>query len=659
MPFGADLRDFPMNITLDSACMLIVGFFTGSPGAMVNLQWLLGLTAAAATMSYSLLRLGASPWIAAALGPVYALQPYGFYRGVSHLHSMYYLVPLVATGAVELALGHFPGPDPSASWPRRVFALIPPYLWIGSIAIGMSYLYATFFSCFLLTLGACLAYLARRELRDLLLGAILVGLICTVALIDLSPSLVHWATAGRNPAMDFKHPAEAEIYGLKLRFLVTPIPNHPIPLFSSVANALRDANFPHDTENESARLGTLGSLGLCALFVTLAAGPFRPRLYTSHSGQLLAVCAVLTLGCILLTTVGGFADFFNTFVSSEIRAYNRISPFISFFCIVAVAVLIKRVENIFTPPRARLLFRALLILLTCLATFDQAVTGGYLPHSGREDLWRQDNKFVKEVEFLLPADSSIFQLPHADFPVEALHEKMFNNDHGRPYVHALKTRWSWGAITGTISAEWNRQAAALPVEDMVHRLAHRGFSGIWTDLYGYKAPESPEPALTAALQVSPLRSASGRYLFYDMRPYKARLADRESILDHAAMLHLHPVEITLERGLYSRQPMSLAGISSTEPGARLVLINPLNASRPITVSAAFEGAAVQPETIRVSRAGSSQVLSFDQPYSDRLVLPPLSRVAIDFDIGQRISSRRARTVLYQLRRLHIDDELSP
>ena len=105
MPFGADLRDFPLNITLDSACMLFVSLFSNNPSVLVNVQWLTGMALASATMTYSLLRFQISSGIAIGLGVVYALQPYGFYRGISHLHSMYYLVPLLATGGVELALG--------------------------------------------------------------------------------------------------------------------------------------------------------------------------------------------------------------------------------------------------------------------------------------------------------------------------------------------------------------------------------------------------------------------------------------------------------------------------------------------------------------------------------------------------------------------------
>ena len=126
--------------------------------------------------------------------------------------------------------------------------------------------------------------------------------------------------------MDFKHAAEAEIYGLKVRFLLTPVPDHPIPAFRHIDQAFRDAQFPFDTENASARLGTIGSIGFLALIGLSLAGGVSKGFHTEGpAGRALAACAALSLACVLLATVGGFGDFFNTFVVPDIRCYNRIT----------------------------------------------------------------------------------------------------------------------------------------------------------------------------------------------------------------------------------------------------------------------------------------------------------------------------------------------
>ena len=103
----------------------------------------------------------------------------------------------------------------------------------------------------------------------------------------------------------------------------------------------------------------------------------------------------------------------------------------------------------------------------------------------------------------------IFQLPYTDFPVEILRGRMFNNDHGRPYVHSERLRWSWGAISGTTAAEWNKGVAVLPAPIMVHLLHHAGFAGIWLDLFGYDRGNSPEAQHSQSLGVATKRSEDG------------------------------------------------------------------------------------------------------------------------------------------------------
>ena len=49
MPFGADFRDFPLNITWDSAILWVISFGTKNAGLMLNLYWLFAIVAAAVT----------------------------------------------------------------------------------------------------------------------------------------------------------------------------------------------------------------------------------------------------------------------------------------------------------------------------------------------------------------------------------------------------------------------------------------------------------------------------------------------------------------------------------------------------------------------------------------------------------------------------------
>ncbi len=627
MPFGADLRDFPLNITLDSFGILIFSALIRNVGLLINTYWIFVVCLSAATATYCLSRMGLNRGPSAALGVVFALQPYGFYRGISHLHSVYYLVPLVATAAIELVKGSwtFSFPHSAARSPRSIFGA-PIYVWLGCIGMGLSYLYSAFFSCFVISVATLLAFWRSRRKSDMLAGTLMLALICVPAILDLAPTLAHWRRDGRNPEMSFKNPAEAEIYGLKIRTLVTPIPRHPLAPLAWINDEIRDAKFPYETENESGRLGSIGSLGLLAMAAFLLASSVRVLKVDSESSFSFGICSALAFACIGLATVGGFSDFFNTFVAPDIRCYNRITPFIEFFSVAAFGLILQRLSAMAVARRVpRTLGPILLGGLALGATYDQAVTSGYLPHEYRQELYRSDDQFVRRIEALMPRGAEIFELPYAAFPVEQLQGRMFNNDEGRPYVHSRELRWSWGAINGTTPAEWDAWAAHLPPSEMLHRLFHRGFVGLWVDLYGYDAVHSPEPVLTQLLGTPPLRDASGRYLFYDLRSYDQRIAEAEqgTPVTGVEFLRNHPIEMTFERGFYPADAFQGQEWHWSRASSRIVLLNPLEQPRDVRFSAYLEVNHSTPSVLTVSQDAHSDTLVTSKPqwYSREVHIP--------------------------------------
>lgn len=628
MPFGAELRDFPLNITFDSAIILLLGKFIRNPNTVQNVHWLLAVVATAGLAAYCLLRLGASRWVAVSIGAIYALSPHTFYRGISHLHSLFYLIPLLATGAIELTLGRLKVGD--QGW-KGLFRSVPAYLWLACIAAGFSYQYSAFFACFVLACATALAFLARRQWRECMIGIIAIGLIAGCLLVDMTPSFLYWAQNGRNPTQDFKYPAEAEIYGLKIRHLLTPVPNHPVPILRRVERHLVDLKFPLETENSAARLGTIGSAGFVMLVGFGLFSAVRSRVPVGETSRVLSACAALCLACVLLATTGGFGALFNAFVVPDVRCYNRIAPFISFFSLTAVAMLLTLGGQRWA--RGRIggkIFAVGLVFCAAAAALDQRVISGWL-HAPRQQLYAADNEFVRRAESLMPQDAMIFQLPYTDYPVEHLAERMYNNDQGRPYIHSTKCRWTWGAVSGTTASEWNRQAAALAVPQMLHRISHRGFAGIWVDLFGYNPRTSPEAALTGELG-PPLRSANGRYLFYDVQPYAERLKEAERGWTPAQDRAQHPVELTFERGFYDEERDAVTSWHWSRKRGRVVLINPLRTERRIQLSMRLQTGYDEPQRIRIATPEGAEDVSVlrSTAWSRILALPPGGQVPVSF-----------------------------
>ncbi len=588
-PFGADWRDFPMNITLDSSLMWVLSRFTSSPPLILNLEWFMAIAVTAALAAYVLIRLNFSLTVAVSSGAIFALLPYQYFRATHHLHCLYYAIPLVALAAIDIVRG---------KWIS--LRNVPAYAWIGCVVAGLTYAYTAFFSVFVLLAAGLLGFLRHRNLRAPVFAAALAGTVGVTALLDLSPSLLFWARNGPNAAMAFKSPAETELYGLKIRYLITPVPDHPIPLLRALEARLAAAKYPSfPNENESGRLGTLGSIGFLYLILFALGWNRWCRRYRLQTAPL-GACAGLTLCCILFATVGGFSDFFSALVSPEIRCYTRIFPFIGFFSIIAAATLLARLDWRL-PPIPRI---AVFAAIAVLAGYDQAVPSRAYDHS--EAVYQRDDDFVRQIDTVLPRNSAVFQLPYTDFPNEVSPAKMGLNDSLRPYLHSWNYRWSWAAVVGNTSAEWNRMAAALPVPEMLRSITQRGFSGLWLDTFGYNPGASPQNAIAQELGAAPRLSPDGRFAFFDLRAYAPALAPS-------------PVQVLFERGFYYEEHSGAETWHWSLRRGRITLVNPLNEPRQVSVSMHIQSADGKPHSIKIGTdrvdTGTIYSRTFDLPDS--------------------------------------------
>lgn len=626
MPFGADWRDFPMNITLDSGVMWLLSRFTSSPALIVNLEWMIAVGLAAALACYAFARLGFQLAVSASFGAIFALLPYTYFRGTQHLHCVDYAVPLAALPAIEVIRGAWITEDRAVRWRGLIGTVgrVPVYAWIGCLLAGLAYVYTAFFAVFVLLSAGIVGFLRLRDLRPVVLAAALAGAVAGVTLLDLSPSVTYWARNGPNAHMLFKSPAEAELYALKVRYLITPVPNHPIPAFREAEERLAAAKYPlFLDENEWGRLGTIGSIGFLYLIVFTFGAVASARFARLRMAWLLGPCAALTLASVLFASVGGFGDFFSTFISPDIRCYARIFPFIGFFSVAAAAAL-------FSPLDRRLpaaLRGTFWVGVAVLAAYDQAVPSYANDH--RQAVYRQDADFVRYIDTVLPENSAIFELPYTDFPNEILPARLMTNDLLRPYLHSAKYRWSWPAVSGTMSAEWNRLAASLPAAEMLKAIAQRGFSGLWLDTAGYEAGQSPEAIITKEAGVEPRRSRDGRFLFYDLRTYAGGLRQGEAAMPATELLPGNPVQALFERGFYYAESGGGHLWHWSLRRGRITLVNPLDVPRKISLSMDIRTADPGAHSLRITWPGGEHRMRAAGQQSITIALARSEAVSID------------------------------
>ena len=526
MPTGMDFYDFPLTENLHFLLMKLLAVFTPDFGLLVNVYYLITFPLCAATALLVFRHFGVSLLPAALASILFAFLPYHFWRGQEHIFlATYYPVPLAVLvvlwvsgeGAIPRE-GEPRAPD-GPTWPMAsAVAGVVLCLLVG-FASGY---YAAFAAFLLLTAGAIQAVKTRR-LRPLGLALGLVLAVSIGLLANVAPNLSYMWSHGKNPAAADRDALEAELYGLKIIQLLLPVRGHRVPVFAG----LTEKYYVQRTlinENQSAGLGIIGSVG----FLVLLTWPVWGWRAGPHAG-LLGSLSRLTFASVLLATIGGFGAIFSLLVSTQIRAYNRMSVYIGFFSLFAVALLLDMLRRRLGASRVGgALFGTLMALLLIVGVLDQVSPRFAPPYEGLKADFANDRAFVGMVEAVLPTQAMVFQLPYVPFPENWPPVNKLPDFHLlRGYLHSTTLRWSYGAMKGRAGDAWQRQIAARPLEEMVEALAVAGFSGIYLDRLGFAdGGKEVEAQLARSLRAAPIVSANGRLVFFSLLGLTKELRER-------------------------------------------------------------------------------------------------------------------------------------
>jgi phosphoglycerol transferase len=515
-PFGMDAVDYPLGATLDFAVIKILTAIVHNPFLSVNLYWLLTMAMAGAFAALLFRSLQISHLASASFAALFAITPFVFYRNIGHLTLQQFIVPAAAYLGIGLARGGIFGitesnrPSERPNTPRRIRVVRLAIC----VAIGLTFIYWAFFACIVIAIGCLIGLFRFGNKRILLVALLYMTIIGAASVADKSGSLLYWYRNGSNRALQFKTPAEADIYGLRIRQMLTPIYGHPLPLMRSVRDKIAAA-FPNDTSTESffAALGTIGVIGFVIL-CCVAVGRPRGRILGDSRLRLLSG---FVIALVLIAEVGGFGSLFNVFVLHEFRCYNRISPFIALVSLAAVAI----IADAFLANRNRYSYSLLCGCLLIFGAFDQIPVHVFSNRENEIRLFYEDQFFIAQLESRLPAGTMIFQLPHTDFPLDAGRERMLHYDQARAYLHSKTLRWSWGDMSGR-NHDWTKVTAELPLDQFIERIIFAGFGGVLIDRYGYKDSEV-EQSVLGYLGPASKFDLGGRWVFFDLRAFRDKL----------------------------------------------------------------------------------------------------------------------------------------
>jgi phosphoglycerol transferase len=557
-PFGLEMCDFPTADGLHVAVIRLLSVLTGDVALLFNVFYLMTFPLTALTALFALRRLGLPRLVAGAAALLYAFLPYHFLRlmvpTAGHLFlSAYYLVPLVCVICVRLALGRLPFVRayevPGRRW--HLTSLETAGTAAVCLLAGNAGIYYAFFSCFLLLVAGLAGSAARRSAAPALVAAALVGLVSASTLASLAPTLLYRLAAGNNPeAEDSRRaPGEAEHLGLKVAQLVLPVTDHRVSLLARVKRRYSAPPTPLVNENDMATLGLLGSVGFLYLVLRFFLRPSRPSRL-----KMCDALALLNLAAVFLGVVGGFGSLVALTVTPKIRCYNRISVFVAFFALAALAYLLcKAQRRLSATPTARAAFTLAVAAAVLAGTFDQTTRAFVPPYTALAARYQEDAAAAARVEATLPPGSAVYQLPYFRFlmPQRPLHRHL-KYDGFKLYLHSHALRWSYGTMIGRYGELWHARLADLPLPRQLEELVAAGFAAALLDRHAYAdGGAALESQLEALLGGPPAWVSGERYVFFDLTAYAATLRRRYTDEQWAARREaaLRPVVVRWRSGL--------------------------------------------------------------------------------------------------------------
>lgn len=626
-PFGTQFYDYPVGLgeVLHITVMRILGIASDDPVAVVNVFYVLGYPLVAVS-AFAVLRAFRFPRaISLVCAVLYALLPYHFLRGEVHLTlSAYYGVPL-ACWLILASMGHvelFRRRANASRWLGRWLSRRTVLTVVVALIVGSATLYYALFAVMLLVICSLVAFIVHRDRGRLLQAGLATFIVLAVIVVSESPALVYQLEHGKNAAVAVRSPVESEVYGLKLAYMVFPRPGHRFAPFARLGG--KYTNNPLPGEGFSPSLGLAGTIGLLAAVLSLVCRGLRVgRIDAGKRSALMASVGLGALVAFLLGTVGGGSALLAYGISSQIRGWDRISVFISFFAVVALAVLLVRLGEILHQ-RSRFAMIPVLGIVLVIGLLDQTTSHDAPDYSTVAAQWRVDSRFGQAVQHAAPPGTRILQLPYVPFPENPPVQGMADYDLFRGYLHTHGLKWTYGAMKGR-PQDWLASHASDDISLLLPAAVGAGFRGLYLDQYGYAdGGASITQQVVATLGYNDaILSSDARLVYFDLRRYAQVLARRVPVAKGrlAGQALIHPTSTRFSGGFYGTEGDGISTWHWMRSKASLGLTNAGGHSRAVSVSTVLSPPTQRPTAVALLWPdGQRQTLTLRKPKRVRRTL---------------------------------------
>jgi hypothetical protein len=502
-PFTANWNDNPITETLVyltySVAMRVL-----PPGAAQNSMVWLALVSAVVGGYAAARWSGASLFPSATAGLLFGFSHFLTFRASGHLSLAFaWHIPLI------LAFVH------------RLFSprVITRNTWMAGLALALAAAvqnpYYGFFFAYLMGISSIILIVRREWLRAMLTLVAAVTWATGFAL-NLAGYWSNQQEQGPNPDALTRSLLDLEMWSLRLPDLIWPVA-HPISAWNRLAASWYfGAGIPID-EHSSNFLGLAGLITLAVLLVHTGWQMISGRIKTVSTE---AWCALFALAYGVqggLNLVLGSAGFV------MLRATNRYSV------IVLCAALLFFARAISTKVRPSVAAVLCVMLLALhgweLDSSPRRMIGATMEQ--HRTTMASDEDFGAHLEASLPRGAMVFQLPVWDYPEGGRRHTMRDYDHFRPYLWTDHLRFSYGSCKGRVREAWQREVEALPVPDMMGRLASYGFSALFINREAYADRAAQLEATLIAAGFQPLvESTNHQFITYRMNPDSSPITPR-------------------------------------------------------------------------------------------------------------------------------------
>lgn len=470
-PFGSNFLDYPVP---DFASLLalktLLIIFDDSIKA-VNLYFLLGFPFVFIATYIINRKFELSPLIAFVSSILYAFAPFHFMR-LGHLfYTWYFVVPVFYFIGFKLYTNDFCGPF-SIKYCFFCFLL---FLFLSAFGV-----YYALFGVIIISLSGLVGSFRSGKIINFLVASIIVVCISLGVLFTITPNLIYKYNNGANSEVAARLPSESEMYAFKMSQLILPRPEHNITTLANLTKKYCQT-FPLINENAISSLGIVGTCGFIILF-------FATLLVLS--GREIDIrfrfLSITVFILFLFGTIGGFGALFALFISPSIRAWNRVSIFISYGTILAFFIVFQKSIKSFLKINQNFISILFALLILTIGLYDQVS----LPSINANNLVRKDFeadvKYIENIEKVLPDGTSVYQLPYMAFPEVPPLNKLPDYALGVGFIHSKHLRWSYGGMKGREGDLFYRALSKEPMARQIELIKKLGFAGIYIDRRGYK-----------------------------------------------------------------------------------------------------------------------------------------------------------------------------